>query len=460
VNGIVIASAVFVAVLAVPARGADLDVPAVFPTVGDALAAAVAGDTILLAPGVHLVDSRIGVDVSIVGTGGSAVTELRGDGAPALRVTGHAVDVTGLTLTAAAWSGAVATFDRATVSLTDVAVSDAGFTGDGAVESYDSDLVIVGSRFVDNRSFWGSLYVSGGSVETTDVTWHGRDDNYTIGLFETNATLTGGSFSTGYVAIQTGTSFVTVSGVTFEGGVLSSEQEGIRPVVFEDCLFTAPSELDSVLLWGRDITVRRSVFDAIETGGVYVFADANLVVEDTTFLGGRSDRIADVGYDTGLTFRGNTVSGWRGRTLIVATPGSDGSTSTPTATARAIPRPAHRATCAPSPARWRSAPTATTATRAWAPQPRCSRTSTETASARVRPSSPARPAAVYRRTATATTPTTPSTPARRRSATVSTRTATARSTTARPSRCTRTRTGMGSETTPGRQKAATGSRTT
>jgi len=165
--------------------GADLHVPAEYPTIAEAIEAARDGDRICLASGTYEESVHIdGQQITIVGMG--ATTQLRGTGhQPALTVSGplSTLDLEHLTLRGSGKrdcdGGAGLRAEDADVVLTDVSVRDFEMTCD------DDDLV------------WGStgagIYIRGGSLRLTDTEvvdnaqWGHKGRGAGIALFDTNA---------------------------------------------------------------------------------------------------------------------------------------------------------------------------------------------------------------------------------------------------------------------------------
>lgn len=291
------------------AEAATLRVPDDYPTVVDAVAAAVAGDVIELAPGDHFGPVVVDVDLTLVGTGGSAATVLYGVGGPALQVDGADIDVVGLTFDADPGPPFV-DFESADASMTDVVLT--GYSGGGAaIVAVDTPLVLATALFSANPG--GHLDLTDSPLTATDVDLIAGGDVFTFAVRATRSPLT---FVGGSVTDHDGTAIdfdspVSFSFVTFHRNRISIE--GTGPVVVEDCEFSSPYVGPNTMLTsvgGTDVTVRRTVFDDIWSGGMIVDIEGEGLVEDSVFVDitGAYD-IVEANVGSTFTYRRNVMMG-------------------------------------------------------------------------------------------------------------------------------------------------------
>ncbi|MEQ1508619.1 MAG: hypothetical protein ABMB14_40685, partial [Myxococcota bacterium] len=249
------------------AAAATWVVPDDFPTVADAVTAAADGDVVEVGPGTWTGSVVATVDLSIVGTGGSAVTTLDGQDGLALSAgPGVALSVTGFTITAAAGTtrlaGAVAAF------------GDVVFTGsaDIALVATNTELSLVACRFERNARH---LDVDGGTLTSTDTTW---GENGGIGAYLNNAssTITGGTvladvYSQGGAStfVMSGTAivdaFLFLDGGTLTGATVTGNAYiGADDLTITDTLFDGVLGIQGMALSG-DSVVSGNVFRGCRT---------------------------------------------------------------------------------------------------------------------------------------------------------------------------------------------------
>lgn len=153
----------FAATLIVDSSGAA----GTYDTIGAAIGAAASGDTIEVAPGAWYECVVVDVSVSIVGTGGSGVTEMGGGGycESTLEISANRVEITGFTVTNPGERAIDASGNELT--LADLIVEDAGAadtTSGGGLRFTGNSLEISDSEWADNEAAeCGGIYVGPGA---------------------------------------------------------------------------------------------------------------------------------------------------------------------------------------------------------------------------------------------------------------------------------------------------------
>ncbi len=281
--------ACMLALCAGSAHAAVLPVPsAAFPTIQDALTAAVNGDTIQVAPGTYpgAIDF-LGKSVALVATGGSGVTTLDGQFS-----TNTIVTVNG------SQSATIQGFKITSASLTTA--------NGGGVLSLGSNLSIIGCSIESNigSGFVGSgVYAEGGTLSITGS------------VFTSNSTsaidpLTQGVGSALAIA---GTTTATVSASSFLQNSGTQSSGAAIGLAGSSTLIVTNTTFDG------NTTTMPSAVSGVNPGGaaIYVKDDAQLTVNGGTFLNNNSDSgsgaairvFAAAGSTAGLTVSGATFTG-------------------------------------------------------------------------------------------------------------------------------------------------------
>jgi hypothetical protein len=181
-----------------------IDGGASFAGLGEALATAPAGATVLVCPGTHIGPFTSPVAVNLVSHGGREVTVLDGDlGGTTLAIPGDST-ITGFTVTrgrSPALGGGIAQTSPGTLGITDCAVraNAAGTNGGGVATGTGSTVTIADSILIENEAEdggGGGLFVDAGT--TVDLTGSAIFENeaaYGGGAYVIDGAIVGGDVS-------------------------------------------------------------------------------------------------------------------------------------------------------------------------------------------------------------------------------------------------------------------------
>ncbi len=320
------------------AQAAIINVPADQPTIQDAIAAAVNGDEIVVAPGTYTEQLNfLGKAITVRSSVGAATTIISGGGSIAPLVTfatGESASsrLVGFTLrdaNSATASGGAIQINAAGPTIVDCIVSNntltGGNTGAGAAV-VDGSPTFLRTTFRDNTSdgFGGNALdiVGLSNVIITDSTFINNEDASAAGnpgavgvststLTVTNSTFTGNDLTGGGIGggIYADNSTVTVTGGIFENNTSLDGGSG-----------------GGIYIGSGDLTVTNVIFRANQAGGIYA-SNSNTIITDSTFedninagsTGGGVSIESGTATITGSTFTRNQTPGGSGGGVGVST---------------------------------------------------------------------------------------------------------------------------------------------
>ncbi len=276
-----------------------------FCDIADALAVAVSGDTIRIAPGTYVENLSLATDLTLIGTAGQAVTVVDGGASGSVVVVepNAVVTLEGLTLRngLANEGGGVLVRGTATLRNSTITGNEAtGYEGGGGLaNSYNSGPIVLEGCTVSNNvasfAFGGNgagiSAVYGASLRLTNCTVSGNTSTSTFGaygggiftyktpLFVTASTISGndsGYLGGGIMAYKSNPTELrntTISGNT--GGGLLTYGGQPYPTLLANCTITGNSGTSSAGGFDHDLSVPAQVRNTIIAGnsGAYGAAD-------------------------------------------------------------------------------------------------------------------------------------------------------------------------------------------
>ena len=328
------------------ALGDILNVPGDYPTIQEAVNAAVAGDEVLIAPGMYVNTAVITINkaITVRGSGGAAVTTIATgsafegiidlSGGPdtvldGLTISGGSSFFGGIGAVDVSGSPTImnCTFRDNTMSAIVQSVtggmvvsncqfidnSDADEVG-AALDIRTGTATIIGCTFTGNSARYGGAIVIGGGA-IMDCTF---DQNMSTGA---NSLLGGGAIITVWPGVA---SEVLIDNCTFDGndsagtgGAVTTDGANAN-VTISDCVFTANSAAmrgGAAFLRGAGVSVESSTFDgndAATGGGVFLLESATATgctFTNNTCLTAGAGLAAENANATGCNFTGNQSAG-------------------------------------------------------------------------------------------------------------------------------------------------------
>jgi len=289
--------------LPAPAQAATLTVPAQYPTIGAAVAAAASGDTVLVADGTYSGPGNRDINIggkslTITSQHGAASTVIDCGGSPTANHNGFgmgtgsplSVVISGLTIENGyrgdgtnAGSGGAITEYGATLTVQNCMIKGntaEGYSGGGGIFGNGGALTVTGCTFSGNAAVDKSNNGSGGGI------YSGGMATVTSCTFVGNSAGDGGGIYSGGMATVTSCTFAGNSAGDGGGGIYNSVSSN-APITVTNCLFT-----------GNTANTGGGVFNVIRTNGYLI------TVTNCTLTGNAAKSGAGGGIYNFITFGG------------------------------------------------------------------------------------------------------------------------------------------------------------